>query len=311
MLEFERYADNPILTVNDLPDGVGYYILNPGAVKFRGEYLLLVDVFHREGGIIFWLARSRDGYNFTFDPAPVAWPASGGDWEENGCYDPRITQIGDDYFILYGSHNNRIGTRLGLVKTRDFVHFERIGTVSEINNRNGALVPEKIDGLYCRLERPFGGGDHSPCDMWLSFSPDLIFWGKHRPSLNSRPAHWDHLKLGAGAPPIRIAEGWLEIYHGVTPSCDGSIYCLFGAIFDYKEPWKVIARGKAPLLFPQKPYELTGRVANVVFTCNALLEDDNTVRIYYGAADTCIGCATMPLADIVANCFADYQYMMK
>ena len=70
---FQRYEKNPILTVRNLPEKAGYFILNPGAVKFNGEYLLLVDVFHNEGGILFWIARSRDGYHFKFDPAPVDW----------------------------------------------------------------------------------------------------------------------------------------------------------------------------------------------------------------------------------------------
>ena len=111
---FQRYEKNPILTVRNLPEKAGYFILNPGAVKFNGEYLLLVDVFHNEGGILFWIARSRDGYHFKFDPAPVDWPKPPDYWEENGVYDPRITQIGDDWFIAYGSHNNALnGTRIG------------------------------------------------------------------------------------------------------------------------------------------------------------------------------------------------------
>ena len=153
-----RYGKNPILTVEDLPSKA-FYILNPGAIKFRNEYLLLVDVFHIEGSIIFWLARSRDGYNFKFDPRPVDWPESFDWWEENGVYDPRITQFGNDYLIMYGSHNNKLGTRLCIVKTSDFVHFERVSICSEINNRNGVLFPEKINGQYCRLDRPFGGGE--------------------------------------------------------------------------------------------------------------------------------------------------------
>ena len=309
--QFQRHPENPILTVKDLPEDAGYFLLNPGAVKFNGTYLLLIDVFHKEGGIVFWIARSQDGIHFQFDPAPPVWPACEDVWEENGCYDPRITEIDGEFIIMYGSHNNILGTRLGIVKTTDFIHFERVSNASEVNNRNGALFPEKINGLYCRFDRPFAGDEHSPCDMWLSFSPDLVFWGKTRPSLTSRPAHWDQLKVSAGAPPIRIKEGWLEIYHGVSNTCDGSIYSLFAAILDYKEPWKVIARSKTPLLFPEAPYECSGRVSNVVFTCNAILEPDDTVRIYYGAADSCIGCAEMPLADIVKKCFDDYHYMLN
>ena len=310
----KRYEGNPVLTIDDLPvRGLGYYVFNPGAVRFNGEYLLLVDVFHREGSIIFWIARSKDGYHFKFDPAPVDWPAMPADtgWVENGVYDPRITKFGDDYYIFYGSNKNGCGTRIALAKTRDFVKFEHVAVTSELNNRNAALFPEKIDGMYCRFERPFHGDEFSPCYMWLSFSKDLEFWGRHRKSLKPRPCHWDDQKLGAGAPPIRVKEGWLEIYHGVNPSCDGSMYMLFAAILDYKEPWKEIARCKYPILFPETDYEQRGRVRNVVFTCNALVDDDGMVKVYYGASDTCIALAEAPLDEIVKACFEPYQLTLS
>ena len=65
------------------------------------------------------------------------------------------------------------------------------------------------------------------------------------------------------------------------------------------------------MLFPEAPYERSGRVSNVVFTCNALLEPDDTLRIYYGAADNCVCCAEMALSDVVANCFDGYHYMLN
>ena len=93
MYEFKRYEKNPVLTVGDLPEKAGYYLLNPGAVQFRGEFLLMADVFHTEGGIVFWMARSQDGVHFAFDPKPVAMPECSDGWEENGVYDPRITEM--------------------------------------------------------------------------------------------------------------------------------------------------------------------------------------------------------------------------
>ena len=85
---------------------------------------------------------------------------------------------------------------------------------------------------------------------------------------------------------------------------------LYAAILDYKEPWKVIARSKYPLLFPETEYEQKGRVRNVVFTCNAILEDDGMVKVYYGAADTCIGVAEAPLDEIVKSCFEPYRFTL-
>ena len=307
---FQRYDKNPILTIADVPGETGYYILNPGAVKFKDEYLLLAGVFHREGSIIFWIARSRNGYEFRFDSEPVRMPEYEDDgWVENGVYDPRITQMGEDYFIVYNSADNRRGTRLAIMKTRDFVTFTHVSLMTQANNRNGALFPEKIGGLYCCMNRPFAGDEKSPCGMELSFSPDLVFWGRSLPLLSPRASHWDHLKVGAGAPPLRIKEGWLEIYHGVVDSSSGSTYSLGAAILDAEKPWKVLARSKSPLLFPQTDYERVGRVSNVVFTCNALLENDR-VRLYYSAADSVIGIAEMPLDDIVRCCYEGYEFMM-
>ena len=309
MYEFKRYEKNPVLTVGDLPEKAGYYLLNPGAVQFRGEFLLMADVFHTEGGIVFWMARSQDGVHFAFDPKPVAMPECSDGWEENGVYDPRITEMDGVYYIVYNSHNNRRGTRLAIMKTTDFRNYEHVSFVSGVNNRNGALFPEKINGLYCCFNRPFAGDEKTPCSMEMSFSPDLVFWGRNRESLAPRAAHWDGMKLGIGAPPLRIDEGWLIIYHGVVDSCCGSIYSMSAAILDYREPWKVLARTNKPVLFPEAPYEKQGRITNTVFSCNALRIGDN-IRMYYGAADAVICMAEMPLAEMVRACHEPYCYMM-
>ena len=307
MYSFKRYDQNPILTAEDVPGQAAYFILNPGAVKFNGEYLLIADVFHTEGGIVFWIARSEDGIHFTFDPEPLKMPPCADGWIEHGVYDPRITRIEDTYYLVYNSHNNKYGTRIAIAATEDFKEFRHVSLMTQVNNRNGALFPEKINGLYCCLNRPFAGDEKSSCGMQLSFSPDLVFWGKSRFSIAGRSCHWDDLKVGAGAPPILTDEGWLVIYHGVANSCCGSIYSLHAAILDKEKPWQVLARTKHPIFFPQAPYEKWGRVTNTVFTCNALQEGNN-IRIYYGAADAVIGMAEMPLNDILAACHEKYHY---
>lgn len=307
MRSFRRYEKNPILTAADVPGHAAYFILNPGAVKFNGEYLLIADVFHAEGGIIFWIARSGDGIHFKFDSDPLKMPPCSDGWIEHGAYDPRITRIGDTYYIVYNSHNNEYGTRIAIAATENFKEFRHVSLMTQVNNRNGALFPEKINGLYCCLNRPFAGDEKSSCGMQLSFSPDLVFWGKSRFSIASRSCHWDDLKVGAGAPPILTDEGWLVIYHGVADTCSGSIYSLHAAILDREEPWRILARTKHPLFFPQESYEKSGRITNAVFTCNALQEGNN-IRIYYGAADAVIGMAEMPVDDILSACHENYRY---
>jgi beta-1,4-mannooligosaccharide/beta-1,4-mannosyl-N-acetylglucosamine phosphorylase len=295
-----KHPANPILTPRHMPRDV-LYVFNPGAVRHGDETLLMMDVTTLDDIHRLWLARSRDGVHFVPDPEPIAWPEPDPIHPETCAYDPRITRMGDDCYILYASDLSQNDVRIGIVRTRDFARFERVCIASELGNRNGALFPEKIGGLYARLDRPFGN-ELNPCYMWLSSSPDLVFWGQSRPlTRNGRPFHDGH-KMGAGAVPIRTGRGWLEIYHTVSTTCNGFIYRLKAMLLDLQDPWRVIGHTRDFILWPEHDYEMRGRVMNVVFTCNALLDADGTVRIYYGAADTCIGLAEGRLDDILDAC---------
>jgi predicted GH43/DUF377 family glycosyl hydrolase len=106
---------------------------------------------------------------------------------------------------------------------------------------------------------------------------------------------WDELKVGAGAVPFKIEAGWLEIYHGVDRN---NRYCLGAVLLDGVEPWKVIARTEKPIFEPEADYETEGFFGNVVFSCGLLYEDEK-LKIYYGAADTTICYAEIPLQDVV------------
>ncbi len=300
---FTKYKHNPVMSPAQMPTEV-LYTFNPGAIKHNGEYILMMDVTTLDDIHRIWIARSKDGIHFNADPKPVNWPAPD-PWHPETCtYDPRITKIGDEYVILYASDLSQNDVRIGILKTRDFVTFERVCTGSELGNRNGCLFPEKFDGLYTRFDRPFGN-ELSPCFMWVSQSPDLVFWGKARPvTYMGKPFHDGH-KMGAGAVPIRTDRGWLEIYHTVSTTCNGFIYRLKAMMLDLGEPAKILGYTRDFLLYPEHDYEMKGRVMNVVFTCNALLEDDGTVKVYYGAADTCIGLATAQIDDIIRECFKD------
>lgn len=295
-----KYEGNPIMSPDRMPKDV-LYVFNPGAVKHNGEYILIMDVTTLDDIHRLWIARSRDGYHFEPDPQPVNWPAPDPIHPETCTYDPRITKIGDEYVILYASDLSQNQVRVGIVKTKDFVTFERVATASELGNRNGALFPEKIGGLYARLDRPFGN-ELDPCYMWVSYSPDLVFWGKSRPvTYNGKPFEDGH-KLGAGAVPIKTQHGWLEVYHTVSTTCNGFIYRLKACLLDLEDPSKIIGYTKDFILWPEHDYEMKGRVMNVVFTCNAIPEDDGSVKIYYGAADTNIGLAEGRIDELVDAC---------
>jgi len=210
--------------------------------------------------------------------------------------------MGDEYIILYASERPGTDVMLGIIKTKDFVNFERISMGSEPGNRNGVLFPEKFDDLYVRFDRPFGD-EKNPCFMWLSHSPDLVYWGKTRPLTYKGQPFRDGFKMGGGGVPIKTDKGWLAVYHVTNMTCNGFIYTLKAMMLDLKDPSVVIGYTRDHILWPEHDYEMRGRVANVVFTCNSILEDDGTIRVYYGAADTNIGLATANIDEIVAECF--------
>jgi beta-1,4-mannooligosaccharide/beta-1,4-mannosyl-N-acetylglucosamine phosphorylase len=145
---FKKNPANPIIRASVLPEGI-MYVLNPGAVKHDGEYIMMMDAATLPTPIVFWIARSGDGVHFTPDPEPVSWPQWSDKVTECCVYDPRITFIDGEYVIMYASHTLCRGVRTGVVKTRDFITFERIPQEeTDRNNRNSVLFPEKINGNY-------------------------------------------------------------------------------------------------------------------------------------------------------------------
>ncbi|MHB8062946.1 MAG: glycoside hydrolase family 130 protein, partial [Ruminiclostridium sp.] len=177
---------------------------------------------------------------------------------------------------------------LGFGMTKDFKEFTRLENPFIPFNRNGVLFPRKVNGKYLLLSRPSDSG-HTPFgDIFLSESPDLIYWGRHRRVMKTGGSGWwQSVKIGAGAAPIETTDGWLLFYHGVSGTCNGFVYSFGAAILDINNPSKVLYRMKDYLLTPEKPYETAGFVPNVIFPC-ATLNDAETGRIaiYYGAADT-------------------------
>ncbi len=167
--------------------------------------------------------------------------------------------------------------------------MERVSLITEADYRNVVIFPEKFDGLYARLDRPHS--EIAPWSIWISYSPDLRFWGESQLIMRPEPYHWDEMKIGPGAPPIKTDQGWLSIYHGVFQTMDGSVYRLGVALHDLRNPAKIIGVGDSWILQPEDPWEITGYVHNVVFTCGAVAEPDGTVKIYWGGADTvmCVG----------------------
>ena len=297
----QRYEGNPILTKHDIPYPVET-VHNAGATKFDGRYVLLFRSHLHNGRSIIGIARSDDGYKFLADPKPFMLPATEGvfsRFEEYGVEDPRICLIDDAYYITYSAYS-RFGVRIGLAKTQDFRTVDRISLISEPDMRNVVLFPDKFNGRYARLDRPHS--EINPWSIWLSWSLDLVHWGDSEPVIRPAAYHWDQMKIGPGATPIRTSDGWLSIYHGVFPTMDGSVYRLGVALHDLTDPAIVLGVADDWILSPEDAWELTGYVHNVVFSCGAIAEDDGTLKIYWGAADTVMCVGTANIADLVQLC---------
>ncbi len=299
-----RHKNNPILTKKDVPYEVAT-VHNAGVTKFNGQYLMLFRSHRHNGRSILGLARSGDGFDFRVDPEPFMVPARTGlfaEYEEYGIEDPRITFMEGEYIITYSAYS-RHGVRIGLAKTRDWVSVERFSLITEADYRNVVIFPERFNGLYARLDRPHS--EISPWSVWISYSPDLRYWGESKIIMKPVQYHWDEMKIGPGAPPIKTDRGWLNIYHGVFPTMDGSVYRLGVALHDLEDPSNIIGVGDNWILQPEEPYELSGYVHNVVFTCGAVPEEDGTVKIYWGGADTVMCTGTASINELVDMCLTN------
>ena len=300
----KRYKGNPILTKKDVPYLVET-VHNAGVVKHEGKYIMLFRSHLRNGRSIIGLAQSDDGYQFKVSPEPFITPSKEGVWAEYeafGVEDPRITCVEGDYLITYSAYS-RHGVRVALAKTRDFKSLEKIAFITQADYRNVVVFPEKINNQYVRLDRPHS--EISPWSIWITSSPDLIHWGESKVLMKPEPYHWDEMKIGPGAPPIKTEKGWLSIYHGVFPTMDGSVYRLGVVLHDLKDPSKICGIGDSWILQPEDPWEVTGYVHNVVFTCAAVPEEDGTLKIYWGGADTVMCAGTAVSEDLVELCLTN------
>ncbi len=292
-----RHPENPILTFKDLSYNVNA-IYNPGAVKYKKEYILVPRVEDGRRDNKLHIARSKDGVHFIIDNEPIPIPPDDETdiWEYHR-YDPRVTYLEGEYYITYCAQNFGEIVRIGCIKTKDFKHYERLPFFTPPWNRNCALFPEKINGYYARVERPMHG--NQAINM-VSFSPDMIHWGNHK-TIEIVPQTWMREKWGIGPSPIKTAEGWLAIIHGVWLACN-YVYRIGVILLDYEKPWKVIGQCPEFILTPRENYERSGETIDCVFCNGAIPESDGSIKIYYGAADTCICLATARIVDLIDAC---------
>ena len=255
-------------------------------VAYRGqEYLSTLSHIR--------VARSLDGLHFSVDLDPFIYPIREG--EAYGIEDARVTFLEGRFYLNY-TVVSRDSWATALAVTDDFRTVERKGLIFHPENKDVAIFPEKIGGLYVALHRPNNSG-FGKASIWTSQSPDLLHWGNHECIVRPRDIPWEAAKIGGGAPPIKTDQGWLVIYHAKG---EQSVYSLFTLLLDLHDPRRVIRRGREPILVPTEPYETEGFFPNVVFS-NGVVETDGRVYIYYGAADECACVAITDIDTLLAS----------
>ena len=295
---FTRFGGNPILSPERWPYPANS-TFNPGAVRHSGETCLLVRVEDRRGYSHLTFARSRDGAtNWQIDEEPTLLPDPVHNEEQWGIEDPRIVWLPEreEYAVTYVSFS-KDGPMVSLALSKDLHKFVRKGAMLPPEDKDASLFPRLINDRYVLIHRPIIRGE---AHIWISFSPDLKYWGDHKILIPVRPGRWDSTRVGLGPPPIETREGWLIIYHGVRITVSGSLYRVGLALLDLEKPWEIIRRSEEWVFGPGETYERVGDVPGVTFPTGTVLnEAAGELLMYYGAADTSVCLASANLDDIL------------
>ena len=295
---------------------------NSGAILWKGKYLLVVRMEGNDRKSFFALAESPNGVDqFRFWDYPVLLPETAD--PDTNVYDMRLTAHADGW--VYGlfcterkdqdrPHDLSAATaQCGIVRTRDLLSWERLPDLITYSGqqRNVVLHPEFVDGKYALYTRPQDGfievGSGGGIGWGLSESMENAEV-RDEIIVDSKAYHTiKEVKNGQGPPPIKTAEGWLHLAHGVRNTAAGLRYVLYLFMTDLQQPWRIIFAPGGHLIAPEGS-ERVGDVSNVVFSNGWIRNADDEVFIYYGSSDTRMHVATTSVAqllDYVKNTPAD------
>lgn len=280
-------------------------VFNPGVCQIGGKIHLLYRAVGGDNISRFGLAVSDDGENFIQFDAPIIEPELTNQYERLGMEDPRIQQLGRDFYITYtaasvyaadhfpkkgidDTHKTPWRIRVSAIKTRDMRNFDRLGIIlPELDSKDAVLLPGRQMGYNWLIHRV------DPT-MFIARSKNLRKW-EYNVELMAPKEKWEELKIGAAGPVIEIDEGYLMIYHGVSKT---KVYSQGVALLSKENPLLVLKRSKKPILSPKYAWEKKGFVSNVVFATGHVVRNE-IVYLYYGAADTSVGLVKIPLRDLV------------
>jgi predicted GH43/DUF377 family glycosyl hydrolase len=308
-IRLNRFSGNPVIKPNPKLPWQSRAVFNPTALYEYGRVHLAYRAMSEDNTSVIGFASSGDGYTFEDQPPePIYTPRENFEAKlvpggNSGCEDPRLTRIDETIYMLYTAFNGRSEPRVALshISVDDFIarcwNWSRPILISPPNvpDKDTAIFPKKINGKYAILHR-------LGVSIWLDMVDDLKFegnkWLGGHIIMSPKDELADTEKVGISGPPIETKHGWLLLYHCVSRKTQPMTYYVATALLDLKDPSKVIARRKVPILEPETPYELYGQVNNVVFPCGAVIIGDE-LFVYYGGADSVIGVATMKVSELM------------
>ncbi|MBO5633821.1 MAG: glycosidase [Bacteroidales bacterium] len=328
---YQRYV-NPVLTAGHAPlewrydlhketnpyllERFGIHaVMNSGAIKFQGKYILVARVEGADRKSFFAVAESPDGVdNFRFWPHPITMPEYGE--PATNVYDMRLTAHEDGW--IYGifcverkdpSRPDDLSAAMacaGVARTKDLVNWERLpDIVSSHQQRNVVLHPEFVDGKYALYTRPQDGfidAGNGPGIGWaLVDSMEHAVIGEEKVLSRRRYHTIMECKNGEGPHPIKTSKGWLHLAHGVRGCASGLRYVLYMYMTSLEDPSEVIAEPAGFLMAPEGG-EYVGDVMNVLFTNGWICDPDGKVFIYYASSDTRMHVATSTVDRLVDYC---------
>lgn len=302
MFKLRRLSDQPILEPIPQHSWESAAVFNCGVACHQDEVVMIYRASDRGFATLgdphpngsnkftgsFGYAVSEDGIHFTRNAAPIF--QGQGDQEAWGVEDPRLSKIGDTYYMLYTAFGGRSWDdhRIAMATSKDLKTFERRGVVLDEPNKDAGLLEEKVNGKYMLFHRRMP-------HIWSAFSEDLEKWHGHRVLMETLPGGWEENKIGIAGQPIATRQGYLMIYHAVD---NRKVYRLGAALLDGEDPTKVVRRLPRPILEPERTWERVGHVPNVVFSCGQVIKD-GFLYVYYGGADKVIGVAGIEVDRIV------------
>ncbi len=317
MLKLTRSFENPILGPDSRNKWESEAAFNPSVWKdptgFKMVYRALspkIPYFHNEINIsTIGYAESPDPIHFTNRHQLIS-PEY--DWEKYGCEDPRVTKIGDDYYIFYtalgGFPFGPDNIKVAVAVTRDFKNIEDKHLVTPFNAKGACLLPEKVNGKYAVVLTVNTDKPPVPSSIGVAYFDKLEdIWNTAK--WNEWYAELDTHKIDilrdsshqveVGAVPVKTKYGWLLI-HSYTRDyfTANKKFGIEAVILDSDNLQKIIARTKETLLIPKEQYELFGEVPYTIFPSGAVVSGED-LYVYYGAADTVSAVAIVNLDALI------------